>query len=319
MFGTYRMESKNIKPILVTGSPRSGTTWAGRILATAPETYYIHEPFNPVVNLHKYGLPRLFDGYFTYINEENELRYHATIEDLLEGKFKLRYGIADVRSISDFRRTLRRYREFRQGRKLSLVPVIKDPIALLSADWLSHHFDINVLVMIRHPAAVVASMTRLEWGAFPGRWALPQRRLMKDLLGPFEEQLKKLEKKECDIIEHNAVLWKILHYVISFYRKKHDHWIFLRHVDISRNPAANFEKIYESFSLTLTDSVKNTIEEYSSKSNPSEACGKEKPLQLNSEANIHNWKRKLTSSEIQRIRDLVEDVSCEFYSDDDWE
>ena len=33
-------------PILVTGSHRSGTTWAGQMLATAPGIGYIHEPFN---------------------------------------------------------------------------------------------------------------------------------------------------------------------------------------------------------------------------------------------------------------------------------
>src|SRR5690606_21198944 len=32
--------------ILVTGSPRSGTTWVGRMLATDPRLTYFHEPFN---------------------------------------------------------------------------------------------------------------------------------------------------------------------------------------------------------------------------------------------------------------------------------
>ena len=33
--------------VLVTGSHRSGTTWVGKILAEAPETCYLHEPFKP--------------------------------------------------------------------------------------------------------------------------------------------------------------------------------------------------------------------------------------------------------------------------------
>jgi hypothetical protein len=37
------------KPILVTGSHRSGTTWAGQMVAAAPHTAYIHKPLNPVV------------------------------------------------------------------------------------------------------------------------------------------------------------------------------------------------------------------------------------------------------------------------------
>jgi len=39
------------KPILVTGSHRSGTTWAGRSLVLAPNTAYIHEPFNIETNI----------------------------------------------------------------------------------------------------------------------------------------------------------------------------------------------------------------------------------------------------------------------------
>ena len=33
-------------PVLVTGSPRSGSTWVGNVLALAPGAGYIHEPFN---------------------------------------------------------------------------------------------------------------------------------------------------------------------------------------------------------------------------------------------------------------------------------
>jgi hypothetical protein len=318
MFNHYRKENHKAKPILVTGSPRSGTTWVGHMLSAAPEVYYIHEPFNPSINLHKYGLPRLFERYFTYITEGNESYYYSAIKCLIGGKYKLRYGIADARSLGDLQRTLKQYREFRRRRKTSLVPLIKDPIALLSADWLCRRFDINVLVMIRHPAAVISSMKRLGWGTFPDRWALPQYRLMNELLAPFEEQLKQLEKKECDLIEHNAVQWKMLHHVISYYKKEHRDWVFLRHMDISCDPMTCFTELFNTFGLTLTEFARNNIEEYSSRSNPAQAYGTEKPFQLNSEATISNWKHKLSPSEIQRIRELVEDVSCEFYSDDDW-
>ena len=33
--------------ILVTGAPRSGTTWAGSTIAAAARLRYVHEPFNP--------------------------------------------------------------------------------------------------------------------------------------------------------------------------------------------------------------------------------------------------------------------------------
>ena len=33
-------------PILVTGAPRSGSTWVGNVLALDKRTGYVHEPFN---------------------------------------------------------------------------------------------------------------------------------------------------------------------------------------------------------------------------------------------------------------------------------
>ena len=37
---------KSSQPIIISGSPRSGSTWIGRVLSQHPETKYVHEPFN---------------------------------------------------------------------------------------------------------------------------------------------------------------------------------------------------------------------------------------------------------------------------------
>src|SRR6476620_4378035 len=34
------------RPIVVTGTHRSGTTWVGEMIATSPQVAYVHEPFN---------------------------------------------------------------------------------------------------------------------------------------------------------------------------------------------------------------------------------------------------------------------------------
>ena len=36
----------NMKPLLVTGCPRSGTTWVGKMMSKCKNTAYLHEPFN---------------------------------------------------------------------------------------------------------------------------------------------------------------------------------------------------------------------------------------------------------------------------------
>ena len=52
----------SVRPILVTGAHRSGTTWVGKMLALAPGVGYIHEPFSPATAPGISGAP--FDRYF---------------------------------------------------------------------------------------------------------------------------------------------------------------------------------------------------------------------------------------------------------------
>ena len=41
------------KPILLTGSNRSGTTWTGKMIASSDEVFYVEEPFNCLINKKK--------------------------------------------------------------------------------------------------------------------------------------------------------------------------------------------------------------------------------------------------------------------------
>jgi hypothetical protein len=64
------------KPILVTGSHRSGSTWVGRMLAEAPAVFYIHEPFS-VSHPPGAGICKArFTYWFTYITRKNEAAYY---------------------------------------------------------------------------------------------------------------------------------------------------------------------------------------------------------------------------------------------------
>jgi hypothetical protein len=61
------------KPILVTGSHRSGTTWVGRMISLDIDVGYIHEPFN--ISLPP-GYNKLELNYwFTYINSNYPNQY----------------------------------------------------------------------------------------------------------------------------------------------------------------------------------------------------------------------------------------------------
>ena len=63
-------------PILVTGSPRSGATWTGKMIAASPSVGYIWEPFNLFTRPGVCGAG--FPYWFTYVSDKNEAPYAYT-------------------------------------------------------------------------------------------------------------------------------------------------------------------------------------------------------------------------------------------------
>lgn len=307
-----------IKPVLVTGAPRSGTTWLGRMLTIGPELYYVHEPFNPLIKSSAAIYQLKIPHYFIHICEDNEVDFLEPTRRLMENRHDLMRGLLGVRSPRDVLDVLRNARTSRERRARGARPLIKDPIALMSAEWLARRFDMHCIVMIRHPAAFVASMKRLGWASHPEKWALTQPLLMRDYLRPFEEQIRRMSEGEHDLIERASLAWKMHHHVISLYKDRHPDWIFLRHEDISRDPPSSFELLYARLGLPFTGEAQRVIAEHSGKANPERATGSEKTLKLDSQLNISSWKHRLSTEEIDRIRGYVDDVARKFYADDDW-
>lgn len=285
------------------------------MLAESPSVGYIDEPFN--LN-HPLGIcGARFDHWFTYISDDNESTYYKQIKATVGFSYDLIAQAKTIRSGRDARRALREYRTFATHRTAGVRPLIKDPIAVFSAEWLASTFNMDVLVLIRHPAAFAGSLKRMDW-THPFSHFLAQPALMRDHLQPFEAEIREYADHEHGIVDQAALLWRLIHHMILKYQNNHDHWVFLRHEDLSRDPEKGFEDLFRTFNLDMPERARRAIAEYSDASNPSEAVQRADSLRRNSRANIWNWKRRLTPSEIERIREQVEDISKHFYSDDDW-
>ena len=105
------------------------------------------------------------------------------------------------------------------------------------------------------------------------------------------------------------------------YQKEHPDWIFLRHEDISQDPVAGFQMLFKSLDLEFTEKAKSVINNYSGSENPSDTfapVGSEDTLKRDSKSNIFNWKNRLSGSQIDEIRIRVEDISCMFYTNNEW-
>jgi hypothetical protein len=188
--------------VLVTGSHRSGTTWVGRMLALPESVCYVDEPFNVDRRSRWFRTP--FDLWFTYVTRENEGSYYRTIERVVGLRYDWRYGLQNCRSLADLRRVARDSARLLQRRWSGQVPLIKDPIAVLSSEWLHERFGVQVVVMIRHPAAFAGSLKTKGW-KYPFSHFLRQPLLMADHLGPFEAELREFVEHERDVVDQAAL------------------------------------------------------------------------------------------------------------------
>lgn len=308
------------KPILVTGSHRSGTTWVGRMLAEAPSLLYIHEPFS-VTDAPSRGICNTeFRRWFTYVNQENEGIFYRAFHNTIALKYDLVGGIKTYGNAQAWRELRREYISFLKHRRAGHKALIKDPVAFFSAEWLARRFDMNVVMVIRHPAAFVSSIKKLGW-QHPFSHFLEQPALMRDHLGCFAEDIREYAAHEHDLIDQAILLWKLIHFAMIHYRQAHPDWVFVRHEDLSLTPLEQFQSLYDRLGLEYTEHAQQVIESFSSSANPSDTdapVGSEEILKRNSASNIWNWKTRLTTSEIEKIRRGVEDISNLFYSVEDW-
>jgi hypothetical protein len=304
------------RPILVTGSQRSGTTWVGRMVAASdsPPVGFIWEPLSL---LHR---PGIFDApipfWFPYICTENGARFEVAMRDTLSFRYRAGAELRAVRSPKDVARLGRDWARFHRARSRHARPLLKDPIALFSAEWLADTHGMAVVVMIRHPAAFVYSMKKLAWN-HPFDHFLKQHLLMRDWLEPFRPEIQHHASAKWSVEDQAILLWRLFHHVILGYRDRRPEWTFLRHEDVSRDPVAVFRRLYRELGLGFGPRAEATIREHSDPANPQEASSPT-ALKRDSRSNVAMWKGRLSESEIDRIRTQTEQISKEFYGDEDW-
>ncbi|MEQ6899794.1 sulfotransferase [Nocardioides sp. YIM 152588] len=134
------------RPILVTGVPRSGTTWLARLLARAPGTAMAgREPMN--AHNRQYGLGGTLPGW-------------ARLTDPTPGQ-RRRLALA-YRGLNPFV-----FSRYGSGQWRAPLPgtrvVVKDPYALASIPTVAEVTGAVPVLLFRHPGAVLASYRRMGW------------------------------------------------------------------------------------------------------------------------------------------------------------
>ena len=135
-----------MRPILVTGVPRSGTTWLARLLAHADGTALAgREPMNPRGK--QYALGGTLDGW-TRLTDPTP-RQRRLLRAAYRGWNPMVYSKFGTRQWA--------------GPLPWTRVVVKDPYALLSMPAVAAATGATPVLVYRHPGAILASYRRVGW------------------------------------------------------------------------------------------------------------------------------------------------------------
>lgn len=279
----------------------------------------VHEPFNID---HPQGVFAHHWPYqYAYIQDGTQQA--DEIADVLADTLSFRYRpLRHLLSFENVRRTAGMARDlprFWYRHAVSRPRVLmKDPIAFFSAGWLSERFDMDVVVMVRHPGAFTWSYLRISE---PNRLGdlLSQPALMEGPLAPFADDIVAASRDD-DPIRQATTLWRAVYHVAGEYQSSHPDWLVRRHEDLSLDPLGEFPKLFADLDLPFTPRVLDYLERTSDTGNPVESPpGVLHHLHRDSRRNVSAWKKRLPADDVERIRRLTADVADRFYEPDSWD
>ena len=312
------------EPVVVTGIPRSGTSWVGKLLQASGELTYINEPLNPAHPPGRSpGVLRATVGHaYQYITAANEEGWLEPFRDT----FRLRYHVgAELRrnrSPYDLARMAKYASSFLAGRLRGRRPLLDDPYAVLASEWLARRQGCRVIVLVRDPAAIVSSWKRLGWTADLGA-LLGQPLLMRDWLEPFRREMDAVAAAPEDLAGRVGLLWRLLYLVAAEYERRCPRLRIIRYEDLAGDPLSAFAGLYATLGLRFDERARRAVVRSTTGSLEGRAhrwslvrggLSKTGYRPMDSRANLVAWRDRLSAEEVARVRALTHSVAARWYS-----
>lgn len=245
-------------PILVTGLPRSGTSWAGKMLAASGEVVYVNEPLNPQRPPgHSPGVLNAEVCHrFQYICADNENPWLAAFTDTVALRYHYVAELRRNRGPGDLTRLVKNASAFTVGRLRGRRALLDDPFALFSAGWFAERLGCRVVVLVRDPVSFVASWQRLGWTVYFGE-LLEQPLLVRD--HPSVDDLRAFVGSG-DRVAKAAALWRVARTVAGALADRHPAIRLVGYERLATDPIGGFGELYDWCHLAWSDTAARRIE-----------------------------------------------------------
>lgn len=274
-------------PLLVTGAPRSGTTWLARLLATAPGTGLAgREPMNP------------------------RGRQYALGGTLVAWTRLAQPSPRQRRALRTAYRGVNPWVMSRYGRRQWSAPlpwtrlVVKDPFALLSTPAIARLTGATPVVVVRHPGAVLASYRRMGWSPDLAEVAPLLAAHRRALDRPGADELAHVDAG--DEVAAMAAFWSALH-EIALDDRAGCPAVWVSHDGLAAGGPDAGRRLFDR--LGLAWSAQSTAEWSGGDEQPAaEASGRLHELGRDPTHVAEAWRDRLAPGEVDRIEELTRPV-----------
>ena len=325
---------EKLSDIILIGPPRSGSSWISSVLSQSLNMKLIHEPDNERHNIVAWILkknnPRFPSS--TCINSSVQLRnlYDLSYsgcpfnqKNLLNRIFKQTIGFSELK----VENTLKKYQLadnqdiFTLNRKEKIILkislaiqrlhgfILRDKRLLIKSVHAIHGFDyflgrtdLESLILLRHPAALVNSYLRMNLS--------DANRVLFSYYDIKQEDSFKIKKRldEIDdpIVRASAQISYFYH-IISFSKQlKNNQILFFE--DFSKNALNEFEKLYQRLNLEWGEEIEQYITETNTE-------GSGFSINRKIECQADKWRNELNEEKIDKIREGYSMYQSKFYQD----
>lgn len=292
-------------PIVVVGSPRSGTTWLGDLLEASPKIHQVYEPFNRWSPDPFKGVDWPFSNQFVpYVGRtQASHEWEPATRRLMRQQVPPRY----------FGRTLASH--LRRGqvaewsapvlnsisaRMRGSTLLIKDPRATHLAEWLAGQFNSRIVYMVRHPCGVVAGAKRMGW-RFQAAWLLQNEPLMRELLDPIRDELEVSASEAHDVIACGIGMWNAYTWPLVIFKNSIADLAIVDYDELAINPAPNLVALCETLGIHFDRSVSARLSETTTGSTVTPLSNEQHVLVRKSSDVASSWQTRLTDDEVERV------------------
>lgn len=295
-------------PLLVTGLPRSGTSWTGKMLEASGEVVYVNEPMSR--SRPPGGSPGVLnapvDHRFQYVDPRDDDIWRRAFADTLRLRFRPLAELRAVRHPYHLARGVKYGTGFTLGALRSRRAMLDDPNAVFASRWLTETMGVKTVFVVRDPVGLIGSWRQLGWRPHLDA-LLAQPALVRDHLADDVDAISDALDSG-DWLHQMCCLWNVGHRFIDAARTELDDAIVWRYEDLASEPLDQFERLYEWFGLTWSESARAAIDDATSASGDRHrgfawsGLSRTAFRRMDSRASVSRVERRLDPDEIERVR-----------------